>query len=362
MARDNRDRLTAPMADGGKRPAFRALGHWNAEKFEFTGPDEEREWLAQAYRQSVHPDRWQGKPPVDAHTQSLLDDVPHLGAGQFFRGPDGKHRRITTDLREDKDIEAIRRHAFNRLAQTGVTWAELGQYPDHKPHPGEEEALALAQGNRAAANKSEESVYPNKMRDMGAQPREKVDVTRVVGDIDLDLTSDAAIWAPLPKEPAQPPILVASTDKAVSGLPKEVVGRQPFLPPATTTPGQRRNFNESLVGRAANDNHRTTNREGSANASLQGAAVHVDSKSSKLFAGKATGAANTAHNVDEDQEISDRLFNWSRDVSPLAHPFGSRIRSTFEPSSGCWATGWGAEPSTSAGVPARCFSGALMTA
>jgi hypothetical protein len=102
MARDNRDRLTAPMADGGKRPAFRALGHWNAEKFEFTGPDEEREWLAQAYRQSVHPDRWQGKPPVDAHTQSLLDDVPHLGAGQFFRGPDGKHRRITTDLREDK--------------------------------------------------------------------------------------------------------------------------------------------------------------------------------------------------------------------------------------------------------------------
>ena len=50
------------------------------------------------------------------------------------------------------------------------------------------------------------------------------------------------------------------------------------------------------------------------------------------------------------------------DLSPSAHPFGSRIRSTFEPSSGCWATGWGAEPSTSAGVPARCFSGALMAA
>jgi hypothetical protein len=50
------------------------------------------------------------------------------------------------------------------------------------------------------------------------------------------------------------------------------------------------------------------------------------------------------------------------DLSPLAHPFGSRVSSSFEPSLGGWATGRGAEPSVSAVASARCITEVLMAA
>jgi hypothetical protein len=50
------------------------------------------------------------------------------------------------------------------------------------------------------------------------------------------------------------------------------------------------------------------------------------------------------------------------DLSPFAHPIESRVSSSFEPISGSWATGRGAEPSTSGSGPARCLSGAPMAA
>ncbi len=122
MARDN-DQIVRRLAAPGQKSL---LGSPQNKSFQFASPEHERIWQQQAYRQSVHPDRWQGQPPVDSQTQSLLDDMPHLGSGQFFRGPDGKHRRVTMEMREDRDVQSIRRNAFNEFAQSGVTWAEWG--------------------------------------------------------------------------------------------------------------------------------------------------------------------------------------------------------------------------------------------
>ncbi|MBI2253468.1 MAG: hypothetical protein HYU58_02490 [Proteobacteria bacterium] len=97
-------------------------------------------------------DRWQGEAPVNARTQALLDDTPHLAMGGFFRGPDGKHRRVTPDQHEAPVVQAIRKRAFHDFAQTGVTWADVAGYPDDQPHPGEDEALALVDGEKAAAS------------------------------------------------------------------------------------------------------------------------------------------------------------------------------------------------------------------
>ncbi|WP_374656502.1 hypothetical protein [Dongia sp.] len=321
MSRDNRDRLFNPIAGVAKRPPYTPLGRWDGATFAFDGPEQEREWHAQAYRQSVHPDRWQTKPPVDAQTQSLLDDMPHLGTGQFFRGPDGKHRSITAALREDRDVQAIRGKAFNDFARTGVTWTELGQYPDDKPHPGEAEALALAQGKRGAASKEQEATYPNKTRDMGAQPNERPDLTRVAGDVDLDLdlTDDAAAWGSLPKEPAQPPVLVASTDRAVTGLPKEVKEAQPFIAPPSLPSGQRRAYNEKLVGYHANDNYRSVANDNSPGVAGQGAAKRIDRQAEEKSPGKPI-IAGAAMAEEEERQIDDRLFNWKRKGYPEPAP------------------------------------------
>lgn len=294
MNQDKKDRLLQGQAGSMRKSAF---GTWQGQNFHFNSPEDEHAWNQQAYRQSVAPDRWQSQQPVDDQTQTMLDSLPHLSAGQFFRGPDGKHRRITMAQREDKDIEAIRRKAFNTYAQSGVTFTELDKYPEDKPHPGEEEALALLQQRRLAANNNQpikearlprddqaltrtnpandarpphetrseddhkSAPYPHKIRDMGELPKNRPDLTRISN---VAIADNSAAWNQLfnrpgsefmPQSRPEPePVLVAASDRAVIGLPKEVQRAQPYVTPSRTTPGQRRAFNERLIGRPANDN------------------------------------------------------------------------------------------------------------
>ena len=71
MAQENRNRLIGQPAPAHKS----VLGSWQGETFQFASPAHERAWQQQAYRQSVHPDRWQGQAPVDAKTQAVLDGM-----------------------------------------------------------------------------------------------------------------------------------------------------------------------------------------------------------------------------------------------------------------------------------------------
>ena len=307
MAQENRNRLIGQPA-----PAHRSvLGSWQGETFQFASPAHERAWQQQAYRQSVHPDRWQGQAPVDAKTQAVLDGMPHLGGGQYFRGPDGRHRRITMEQREDVDVANLRRNAFNEYAQTGVTWRELAEHSDDHPHPGEDEALALMDTKRAIA-KQAASTAPT-INDIGIPQKDSSQLTRVAGDLDLDLKKGAGEWSLGWADPAPAPILVATTDKAIAGMPKEVEKAQPFLPPPSTTPRQRREYNESLVGIAANDNKRAAAND-NANVSTQSATQQGNEHPSERSPGKATGSSTGTISQSETEEwaAANTLFNWSR--------------------------------------------------
>ena len=308
MARDNGERLMAPAAAPAQKSV---LGAWQGNAFRFHSPTHERHWQQQAYRQSVDPDRWQQQAPVDHQTQALLDDMPHLGDGQFFHGPDGKYRRVTMELREDKGIADIRRKAFNELAQSGVTWKDLAQYPDDKPHPGEVEALAVREARRAAADGTARLASANQVNDRFGPAVAKPDVTRVAPVIGLAIGGDAAKWGLPPNESDPTPVLVATTDKAVSGLPKEVEKAQPFVTPSPLTPGQRRSFNERLVGRPANDNTRAPANDNNPGVGVQSVPNHSDRSAQKILPGMpiATGAEA----ADEDKrDVEDRLFDWKR--------------------------------------------------
>ena len=261
MARDRNDRTFNPIHDiaDAKRPAYEALGVWNGDTFSFHSPQHERDWRRQAYRQTVRDDRWHKQPPVDHRTQTLLDDKPEIGEGQFYRGPDGKHRRITMDQREDADVQAIRRAAFDDFAKTGVTWTDLAAYDDDKPHPGEEEAIALSQANKNRTSEATRSV--NMKRGMDVLPEIDNSLTRFTGDLDLGLEQLADPWSSSSVRSTPPAILVANNAKAVS-VPAWLKG---FSEPTfggtkgrTTTPKQRQEFLESLIGKPANDNTRST--------------------------------------------------------------------------------------------------------
>ena len=315
MARDN-DQLVRRLTASAPKSL---VGSPRNEDFQFASPEHERVWQQQAYRQSVHPDRWQGQPPVDSQTQSLLDDMPHLGSGQFFRGPDGKHRRVTMDIREDRDVQSIRRNAFNEFAQSGVTWAELGQYPNDKPHPGEETALALMRSKRIVSSDRSAESASNKTRDMGAQSKDKPDLTKVAGDLDLDLSNDAPAPGTKPTDQTKS-VLVASNDRAVSGLPKEIKETQAFLAPSTTTPQQRRAFNENLVGRAANDNYRAPANDNNVSSRASVAVAHEESQHREKSVGIPSGTTGEVISTDEELQTADRLFNWSRKGQPAPAP------------------------------------------
>jgi hypothetical protein len=315
MARQIGDRILAPATAPEQKPT---LGSWAGSTFRFHSPAHERDWQQWAYRQSVDPDRWQQQSPVDHKTQSLLDGMPHLGSGQYFFGPDGKYRRSTMDLREDRDIIDIRRKAFNDLAQSGVTWSELAQYPDDQPHPGEAEALAVREAKRAAAEAAAKASNAGQASDRFGPENAKPDLTRVAPGIGLDLAGESAEWGLPSNEPGSDPVLIATTDKAVSGLPKEVEKSQPFVTPSPLTPGQRRSFNENLVGRAANDNRRSAANDNTASAGAQSAATRVDVNASERLSGRPIIAGGEL--ADEERQIEDRLFNWQRKGLPEPGP------------------------------------------
>ncbi|WP_374314011.1 hypothetical protein [Dongia sp.] len=308
MAKDNGERHMAPAATPAQKPV---LGAWQGNTFRFLSPAHERGWQQQAYRQSIDPDRWQQQPPVDHQTQALLDDMPHLGGGQYFHGPDGNYRRVTMELREDRDIADIRRKAFNELAQSGVTWKELAQYPDDKPHPGEAEALAVREARRSAADSTTKAAGANQANFRFGPTTAKPDLTRVAPDIGLDLGGDAANWGSPSKESGTAPVLVATTDKAVSGLPKEVEKSQPFVAPSPLNPGQRRSFNERLVGRHANDNNRSPANDNSPGVGVQSASTRNDRPAEKILPGMPIVVGAEAAD-DDKREVDDRLFNWKR--------------------------------------------------
>jgi len=237
--------------------------------------------------------------------------MPHLGSGEFFFGPDGKYRRVTMDLREDRDIGDIRHKAFNELAQSGVTWKELAQYPDDKPHPGEVEALAVREARRTASDNAAKAVDAHQMSDRFGPEKVKQDLARVAPDLGLDLAGDAAKWGLPPKESARAPILVATTDQAVSGLPREVERSQPFVTPSPLTSGQRRSFNEKLVRGAANENHRVAANDNEASASAQTASTRNERQTEETPTGNPLIAAGEAAER-EQRRHEDRLFNWKR--------------------------------------------------
>ncbi len=85
----------------------------------------------------------------------------------------------------------------------------------------------------APSDRSAESAS-NKTRDMDAQAKDKPDLTKVAGDLDLDLATDA-LPSGIKSNDQSKSVLVASNDRAVSGLPKEVKETQPFLAPSNNS-------------------------------------------------------------------------------------------------------------------------------
>lgn len=324
MTRENVDRIVLPKTI--KHPAHGSLGHWSGDRFDFASPAHEQEWRGQAYRQSVHPDRWQAQAPVDAQTQSLLEEMPHLGAGQFFRGPDGKHRRITTEQREDKAVQALRRTAFNEYAKTGVTWADLGQHPDDDPHPGEAEAVALMQAKAAPQPPESKAVLhqtvPDKTRSTEALPATRENVTRIAGDLQLGLSQLKDPWGAESVEAEQSPVLIASSDKAGT-VPGWLKGYTEPVPaaPARPLPGslQRRAYNEKLIGYPANDNSRRAANENPGAASTEGNTAGIGRIEIDGAAKVRVGTRGEAE-ADPDIAVTDRLFNWSRKGLPRPAP------------------------------------------
>jgi hypothetical protein len=317
MARDNGERLLAPTATPTRKST---LGSWLGSTFRFHSPEHERDWQQRAYRQSVDPDRWQQQPPVDHQTQSLFDGMPDLADGRYFFGPDGKYRLMTMDLREDRDIADIRRKAFNEFVQSGVTWDALAQYPDDKPHPGEAEALAARETKRATADTAAKATDAGRVGDRFGPETAKPDLTRIAPDIAPDLAGQSADWGLPTKEPGPAPVLVATSDKTISGLPKEVERSQPFVTPSSRTPAQRRNFNEKLVGRTANDNHRIAANDNVLTAAGQNIQGRVEGQASERLIGAPTATAGEAPDADADWQVTNRLFNWQRDGKSAPAP------------------------------------------
>ena len=313
MARDRSDMAFNPLHDTAKvkRPAYQALGVWNGDTFSFHSPQHERDWRSQAYRQSVRDDRWQTQPPVDHRTQTLLDDKPEIGEGQFYRGPDGMHRRKTSDQREDSDVQAIRRTAFDNYARTGVTWADLAAYDDNKPHPGEEEAVALSQAKTGTEAADKALAWPNKTRDMGVLPKNPHAITQFPGNLGLGLDQLADPWDEGSRMTTPPDVLVAGNYQAnAPAIPRGWVTEPSFgapKKPITPTKG-RRDFVEGLIGRPANDNVKPAagaNTKARSESKLIGPAQPSSNLSPR------TGIGMTAEEVAE-AEYMNGLFNWQR--------------------------------------------------
>jgi hypothetical protein len=102
------------------------------------------------------------------------------------------------------------------------------------------------------------------------------------------------------------------------------------LPPATTTPRQRRSFNESLVGRPANDNQRPASNDNHTVRAPQSTPAISQSQSSEPTAGMSIGAAGDAARIDVEQQVADRLFNWSRKGIPAPAPSEYAIHAVSE--------------------------------
>ena len=313
MARDRNEMVFKPVpaAADMKRPAHQVLGVWDGDAFAFHSPQDEQAWRSQAYRQSVHPEKWQTQAPVDGQTQAVLDGMPELGDGRFYRGPDGKHRHRTMDQREDAEVHAIRQIAFNDFAKTGVTWAELAAYDDDKPHPGEEEAVAVSQSKAGTAAIGKSSTESNKARDMGALPANSNTITQVAGDLGLGLDQLADPWDEGSAVKMPQDVLVADSGKAVpAGLPKGWVNEASFGAPKwpTLTTKERRAFAESLVGHPGNTNIKAPSESNVTGQMPPSTAVKP-----------RTGVGMTTEEVAE-AEYMNGLFNWQRQGKPAPAP------------------------------------------
>ncbi|WP_374369020.1 hypothetical protein [Dongia sp.] len=245
-------RSTHSSSVTAKKPAPQPLGNWSNGEFHFNSADDEVSWRRSAYRQSVNPDAWQKQAPVDDQLQATFEAMPELAAGQYFRGPDGRHRQIGPEQREAAEVAQIRRKAFGELARTGITWAELGNYGSEEPHPGEEEAITSAQSRTPLSARVQHAPGPLKTRDMGVLPEPEHEALGVARNLNLNRTDVAKAWSlPSSTDSQVPPALVANSGKlSPGGLPKGVI-LAPIIPYGRRIPPnfrERYDFNRRLVG------------------------------------------------------------------------------------------------------------------
>jgi hypothetical protein len=315
--------ITAPIR--GKGPADEKnagrprRGRWDKGNFVFNSEEDEARWRRDAYRQSVSHDGWQRQNPVDDQLQATFDSMPELAEGRYFRGADDRYRPIGREQREAPEVERIRRRAFTELANTGITWEELGAYEPDKSHPGEDEAISLVQSNAMTGSAGEKSVSPDKIRDMGALPEGPSNDLNPDENLDLDAEQIAQVWGMATSKDSLPPVLLASNGKSVpSGLLKGLVTPPAFSHRGRPTPTYQRRyqFNRTLAVRRARD--LTTKQTPQ---TVQSPAPAVSSRTSISSSPKSqpdritnvsTGSAG--HVVtDPEFAIANPLFNWRRD-------------------------------------------------
>lgn len=300
-------------------------GQWGNDGFQFNSEEDEALWRRSAYRQSVNAQGWQNQHPVDDQTEAAFEVMPELVEGKYFRGPDGRHRPIGPEQREAPEVARIRRRAFAELANSGVTWAELGTYDQDAPHPGEDEAIALA-----THGPESKAVFATKARDMGALPETKRELLGGFGQLNLDPAEVSKAWSlPSDKASQSSPVLVANSGKLTPGsLPKGFLPEPKFLPPAKPAPDfkGRRMFVEELIGVPANDNRRRAanenQRSGQGRSTIMAPTEAAALSPAPQIEATGTRGARSGGVAEPELEfnIANRLFNWRRNGGEAPAP------------------------------------------
>lgn len=118
-----------------------------------------QDWYRSAYRQMIEKENWEGAEQVDSQTEAMLEAMPEMAAGQYFKDPNGKFRILRPEQREDPNVMQHRLDSvaawLDKLpAKAETRYADLANLGPDYPHPGEDEQVAKWLGISPASEQS----------------------------------------------------------------------------------------------------------------------------------------------------------------------------------------------------------------